>query len=464
MLRSIILLAVFAVPLTAGCREPDRPVDPGDVGTVIVDSDPRGARILLNGEDTDEVTPDTLMELRAERDTIVVVMDTMGVTYGFRAPVRAASENEIVELRGPLLFGCPSRACVAQTAGYHEPNTVRFATSPVGALMVVGGAGNGLFWPATTANSYVSAANAVIAAVRESTGRRVALGPYDFGYLFGRPVPAVEVADDRFTFRQTAWVLPPSGSTTSTIRGLEVEQTIVGDGTQDGIVLLRLVFRNITATPLYRVFDPGVAPGGETYEQTYIGLTLDVDVGSGDGEANDDMLSYVPDRDMAFMYDSDFKTDEFDGDWQGRPGVVGLQVLEAPADTDVRLNGWPAEHNGASVDWAAGTTTESVGWSWLSATQSTLENHPDERVGYAPAESDDYRMSVSVGELRLAPGDSAALTIALLLAPPTDGTFTSGTVLDPGDPTDTGRPLYDVVADLLGRSDEAATLLPIAGQ
>jgi hypothetical protein len=50
------------------------------------------------------------------------------------------------------------------------------------------------------------------------------------------------------------------------------------------------------------------------------------------------------------------------------------------------------------------------------------------------------------------PGDSASVTIALVLAEPVPNTFTSGTILDPGEPTDQTRALRAVAAKLLAKA------------
>jgi hypothetical protein len=67
-------------------------------------------------------------------------------------------------------------------------------------------------------------------------------------------------------------------------------------------------------------------------------------------------------------------------------------------------------------------------------------------------------MAVSAGPLTLEPGDEALIVIAIALAPPNAGTFSSGTVMSPGDPLDTGRPLYAAAANLRGRMIAAETL------
>ncbi|MFW6078531.1 MAG: PEGA domain-containing protein [Gemmatimonadota bacterium] len=456
--RYVIVVLPLVVLVAGGCREPDVPVAPGVVGTLVIDSDPQGASILVNGEDTGLVTPDTLHDLTVGEDTILTRLVRNGLEYGFRLPVRSASSDEVVEVKGPLLLQCLSSACFEDSLEEHEPNDMRMVTSALGALLYTAGAGEGLRWPATTANNYVSIGAPVLAGIRSEVGDTVALGPYDLDYLVGRPAPSVETTNGRYTMTQTAWVLPSGGSPAGTIRGIEIDQTLIGDAAVDGVVLLRLVYRNITNDPLYQVFDGTLEAAGETLESVYIGFVLDADVGTATSEVSDDRVSYLPDRDLALIYDGDLATSEFEGGWDVRPGVVGVRMLEAPEGTAVRMNGWPIE-----ADWAAGSASEPTGLRWLSATQTVLSNHADERIGYAPETTDDYRASVSAGELTLAPGDSAAITVALLVAPPAEGTFTSGEDLEPGDPMDAERPLHEVLAELIDRADAAETLLPIDG-
>jgi hypothetical protein len=70
----------------------------------------------------------------------------------------------------------------------------------------------------------------------------------------------------------------------------------------------------------------------------------------------------------------------------------------------------------------------------------------------------DVRLSVSAGPLRLAPGDSAAITVAIILAEPVPDSFTPGTQVEPGDPADRTRVLYGVAANLLQKAASVTAL------
>src|SRR5690606_15142957 len=62
-----VLLVVLAV-LLAGCFGPPQT----GLGTLVVESNPQGATVLLNGEDTGLKTPATLKEVRAGTHTVTV--------------------------------------------------------------------------------------------------------------------------------------------------------------------------------------------------------------------------------------------------------------------------------------------------------------------------------------------------------------------------------------------------------
>lgn len=81
-------------------------------------------------------------------------------------------------------------------------------------------------------------------------------------------------------------------------------------------------------------------------------------------------------------------------------------------------------------------------------------------IGYAPTAPDDYRILASAGPLRLAPGDSATLTVAVVIAEPQPGTFVSGQAVTPGDPLDPNRQILQVAEGLRQLAIAAEELLP----
>lgn len=454
MPRSLVLLLTTALLLPA-CREPDRPAGPVISAGLVVDSDPRGGLILLDGESTQRVTPDSFFDLTAERHTLLIRLDTAGLTYAAGGSVQPGAD-EVTRVLVPLLLNCSEPPC---STTFHTPEDVGFAVSATGPLMYVQGQGSGAVWPLASGNSYVSGAMPVMAGVGAASGDTIALGPYDYAYTAGRPVPELDAG--AFRLRQSAWIIPPGEvrqAVAPTIRGVEIEEEVLAGGGAPGSVVVRLTFRNVTDNPAYQTVDVHAA-GGITYEDVWLGMAVDADVGS----SEDDLVTYFPDLDLAVTFDRDFRETGFSTDWRDRPGLVGLRMLEHPGGTSVRLNAWPR-----SADWQAEGLRaivanrgqpERTGWGWLSATQTVLPDHPSEKIGYAPSAANDYRMSVAAGPLRLAPGDSATVSVAVVFAEPEPGSFTSGTAVSAGDPTDAARQIYEIGGALRLQAVAAEALL-----
>jgi hypothetical protein len=451
-LRVTRWLTICAAGLVlAGCDDPDRPFVPLPGGDLIVHSDPTGASIRLNFEVLPTVTPDTLVGLYAGENDLVLFLDTAGIRYGWAERILAPPRGMTATILRPLVLPCITTDCALWSTAHTVAN-VRIALNPAGPLLFRGGSGLGMFWPAGESNSYASVGMPAFAGVVAGTADTVALGPYDVRYLNGRPVPRTE--SEPFRYELESWVIPRNLSL-PTVRGLAIRQTVTAGAVPDA-VLVHLSFTNISADSLYRSADTRAPAEGITYEAAYLGFILDADIGTPtvDGTAEDDLVSYEPDANLVFTYDSDFAAPNF-GAWATRPALVGLQLVERPAGSAVRLNAWVRATTAGALDWSAGSLSEPAGWRWLSATQTTLGNHPDARVGFAPETADlaaDYRMLVSAGPIRLAPGETAEILVAVLLAEPVAGTYTSGTRVAPGDPLDMDRPIRQVAATLIERA------------
>lgn len=459
MYRRILIAGLVPWFALAGCREADRPLGPDEGGAVVVHSDPPGAEILLDGTATGQRTPDTLYEVRVGLRDIVARLDSAGLTYAYRVRIESR-RGEVRDVHGSVVLRCMAEQCFRSFVKYHAPNRVRFGVSPTGSIMYVNGADEGLYWPAETSNSYVSSAAAVFAGRMHfgTASQPVSLGVYSgrdlsgtvYEYYAGRPAPEVTQTASGFTLRQPVWVLPPVDlQIYSTVRGLEIEQEFITRPDVDDVVLIRLTYRNISADENYRVMDPLVPEEGVTFEDAYIGLALDADI----GDAEDDMLSYVPELDLAFIYDSNFRESGF-GAWSDRPALIGVRMLEAPPGVEVRLNGWWRE-----ADWFAGVESEPIGHVWLRGdTPSGVPKH-SARIGYVPDDPWDFRVSVTAGPLRLAPGETASVTLALMLAEPAAGRYTPGSRVEPGDPLDANRQILRIAEPLLERAVAAESLL-----
>lgn len=443
--------ALFALAI-AGCRVSDGTINGPGTGRAYIVSDPSGARILIDGRETGRVTPDTVPGLSGTHD-ITVQKDTLGAVYGFTARVQMLRPDSIVDISGPLLLRCADPLCLSNLFHYYAANRLRFATNPVGNFFVRTGQANGLIWPSVSNNSYASGAIPVFAGV--TGGDTLALGIYDTGYLAGRPAPTVTQTPDEVRIEQSTWILPSADVINrATIRGIRVDEQIVSVASEDDIVIVRLVFHNISADPLYRAVDPFVPVNGVTYTDAWVGVALDPDI----GVPTDDMISYDPDLNLAFAYDARFDESQYSSGFNTKPGLVGLRMLEVPDDAIVVLNGWASQGAG-SADWFAGRSNERLGWNMLSGLRPFAPAHADRRIGHLPPAPGDMRVTVSAGPFRLAPGDSAAVTVAVVIAEPVPNTFTSGVLFDPGNPTDRTRTLYATAQQLFARATAASTVL-----
>lgn len=448
-----IATVAVAIFLAVACGDDlDRPTGPGGEfrAAIAVDSDPPGGRIFLNGEDSERVTPDTLQEVEEGPHDVSIVLDTLGWEYSIGARVQAIADT-VIAVRGPLVTRCLSLSCVRGD----RRGGLDIAVRPIPSLFYVEGQGEGVRWPVGTGNSYASTGTPVLAGIvgtGEGAGDTIAVGPYDHRYFAGRPAPEIGSGADT-GIRVPAWLLPPRSviaSGRSAPRGLEVVSTLTPGSAVgiDDLVYVRFVLRNISDSTLYRSVDPIPEAGrGLDLVELWPGFALDFDIGI----SEDDMVTYVPDEDLAIGYDSDFSEEEYGSGWSTRPALVGLRMVEAPPEASrVTLNAWQR-----NLDWSADETNESFGLLWLSADEGAAVDHPDPRIGVAPDSAADYRMSVATGPLALAPGDSIAYTVAVLLAEPVPGTFTSGTVVSPGDPADGGRAIVGVADALIRKAREA---------
>lgn len=438
--------------MLAGCRDDDGFM--GGVGgsRAFVTSDPAGGRILVDGRETGRLTPDTITGLSGRHD-LAVRLDTLDTSYRYSAQLTLSEPDSTANVAGPLTVRCTTDDCYQNLARSHAANRLRFVTNPAGFLFRTDVIGTGLIWPATTNNRYASGGMPVFAArVYDDS---IALGIFDTHYLAGRPVPEVEDDGERVWLRQTTWIVPPgSALPLVTVRGIQILESMLSTAAVDDVIVLRLVFTNITSEPLYQLVDPFMPEAGVTFHSAYVGFVLDPDIGA----SADDFLSYDPDLDLAFVYDARFEDAGFGGGYRNQPGLVGLRMLDAPPGANVVLNGWPRRVPGG--DWMAGTANEGTGWGMMSGRRVYEPAHADLRIGYLPPAPADLRIMVSAGPLTLAPGESVAITVAVVVAAPQAGTFTSGTRIDPGDPFDQSRPLHAIAQRLFARARAAEALLP----
>jgi hypothetical protein len=452
--RSAALVLAACATLGA-CREADGPGGPAVGGSrLLVTSDPAGAVIFIDQRDTGLRTPDTVPSL-AGAHVLRVELEASGVVYDYVAQLAVPRVDTLLRLHAPLTAQCTLQElpqCYARMHRYHEAAGLRFATNPLGGLLMRAGSGQGLFWPQGTSNSYISAAIPVVAGRYGNVS--VSLGMFDHHYHAGRPATTVTRNGSWFRLEQESWIMPPLGSLQRvvTARGIAINQQILASDELPGVLFIRLRFRNVTHETSYQLLDTFFGAGGATLTDAYIGMLLDADI----GEAGDDWLSYDPDLDMVYAYDARFSEPLFTGGASTAPGLVGMRLLRAPAGTRRVLNGWMSA--GSSSDWRAGQTSEWFGLELLSGAQSFSPTHPDPRIGHLPPNPADARIAVSAGPLNLAPGDSAEIVIVIAVAPPAPGTTEAGLLLPPGNPLDTNRAAHAAAALLRERMRSAEGL------
>jgi hypothetical protein len=331
----------------------------------------------------------------------------------------------------------------------HNAAGIRFSRAPAGALFYRDGGGEGAFWPGSTANSYSAIGMPMFAALLEGEVP-IALGIYDTHFLAGRPFPSTSANAGGFSLQQSFWLIPPGGLlNVPTMRGLEVREEVLAASGIDDALVIRLVFKNITDRIAYRSTDPFAPPEGFVFQDAYVGFAMDPDI----GESEDDLFTYDPELNAVIAYDGAFREEAFQSGQMASPGMLGLRLLEAPAGARRVLNGWPRLLAGnLTGDWSAGTATEANGFTILSGANAYSPDHADNTIGYLPGlVASDQRIAVSAGPFRLAAGDSVEIRVAIAFAEPAAGTFTSGTVVDSGDPLEGTRTIMQIAATVRER-------------
>lgn len=447
-------LSLLLVSTLVSCREADTGTGIATNARIDVSSDPQGANIYLNSSDTHKVTPDLLRDLETGRTYEVLVRTVRnGIVYGFRVPGIRVQPDTLIQIHGPLTMRCSSSTDCTSYITTQTAAGLRFSVVPNGALFYTNGTNTGLYFPSTgVANGYISTGQPLIGMVAGTNNRdTLALGIYDPAYMAGRPAQEFSQTTDRFGLKQSFWTVPPAAVISTlapTVRGIEVNEELIAVSAQGDVAFVKLTFRNVTNNPAYQAVDPLVGSGGITYSSVYIGFGLDPDIGA----ATDDAITYDPTQDMVYAYDMDFSEATFGSGQGGQPALVGLKLMEGPGGGSVvALNAWPSQY-----DWAAGDPSkpEKFGWGVLSGLKP-LPGLPDmagQQIGHIPTTPDDYRISVAAGPLTLAPGADASITVAVILASPVAGTFTSGTLVDPGNAWDGNRQIARIAAGLLQKA------------
>lgn len=251
---------------------------------------------------------------------------------------------------------------------------------------------------------------------------------------------------------------------------------VTSPGVKD-VLFARFDVENISNHPDYRYVHADEPAGGHTLRDIYLAPTIDPNVGgtSSNVEVGDDNATAFASESLLVAYDQNFNVQGFVLPGPGgtsnefyvqNPGLVGLRLLDGPVGTAARpffldygdslsYFSEPRENEAHAV--LTGGRGPHVGTAGCA-----LRGEAYVCTGEAPT---DVMMGWSVGPIAmLAPGERTSVTVALLLAAPKAGTFTSGTALAPRNDllgTTTESPLFPVAENLRAVAAQArAYVLP----
>ncbi|UCF19724.1 MAG: PEGA domain-containing protein [Gemmatimonadota bacterium] len=428
--------------LLGGCLESrDRPTVP-ILADLVVFSDPAGAAIILDRQPTGATTPATLTGVPVgEHELELELAVGQAEFFGWEGTVEVR-EGETDTARAALEGGCRADCPFLIERGRIG---CRSTSNGETCASVFSGSRPGLEWPLGSGLDYGAGGRLLVAGIVGDDGgsqRGDTLSTQVFGIAWtGRKPVETSAAGARQVQDLAYW--STARFPAEALQGLLVKQTLVAvdsAGVRD-VVFARFEIQNVSADPLYRAIYSWIPADGLTYESLYIGFGLDADV----GVSEDDLGTFDPALNLSFLYDADFEDSEL-GNFSQRPALVGLVTVEAPAPAQGRtLTLWRRED-----DWDEGIR-HGFAWRLLAgrlAPGDGLSDHPSAEIGYVSNTPADYRITESHGPLRLAPGESTTLTVALLLAEPGAGTFTPGVLVEAGDPTAGNRQILEIAAGL----------------
>ncbi len=436
--RWVAALALMGIA-TAGCNDRSRPTVPV-FGDLTVLSDPSGAEIAIDGEILGETTPATLEGVPAGTRFLEMAYVPGPAEIFLWADTVTVPEESIDTVEGALEGGCGENCPFLMDQG-----RIRCRSTGRGdtCASVFYDAVPALQWPDASGGEYGAGGRLLLAGMIEGgaqDGDTIAVQVYDLAWV-GRSPTRQSTVGRRKVMELEYW---GSGRYNGeSLVGLEVNQTILAVDSADiqDVLFIHYEVKNVSDDERYRRLYPWVPEGGYTYRSLYVGFGLDADIGS----SEDDLGTYDLDLDLAFMYDAFFQDPEL-GELAERPALVGLVNVEAPAGaTERRYTMWRRRD-----DWDDNDRHD-FGWRILAGRLSAgdpIQDHPAEEVGYQGTQPDDYRITRTYGPLRLTPGETLSLTVALVLAEPVAGSYTPGTLVPPGDPTSSSRQILDVAGDL----------------
>jgi hypothetical protein len=343
----------------------------------------------------------------------------------------------------------------------------------------------GVTWPDSSpdfSNAYIAQSKLLIGALRDAAAGgedTLAMGLYPIGDYAPRQRIG-PVGTDSTRWRTVVWtdvrhkpffLLPaplPSTDRFGENFGLEVVITSYVPPAQPNALLFKFDVTNISATAEYRFHHPEEPVGGHTLRQVYLAPMFDFDVGGppslargSDPEVRDDNITAFPAESLLVAYDQSFLVPRFSSTFANQPGLVGVQVIETPPGTAARAL-FLSDTVGTGrllLDFAPAAREDSVYAIYSAGRDGAQLLRPEcvvsaNALDCAPETGSDVKGGWSIGPIAsLAPGQTVSLTIAVVLARPTPGTVTGGTVIRPGnDSLTTVRQITPIAADLRARA------------
>jgi hypothetical protein len=344
----------------------------------------------------------------------------------------------------------------------------------------------GLTWPDTlpdAANAYIGEGKLLIGALRDAPAGgedTLAMAFYQIGDYAPRQ-QIRPVGTDSTRWRSIVWTdarhTPFFGFTAPRLAaddrpgenfGLEVAITAYLPPGERNAILLKFDVTNISATDDWRFHHPEAPATGHTLRDVYLAPFFDFDIGApqtldraNNPEIRDDNITAFPAESLLVAYDQAFQVTSFSNAFRNQPGLVGVQVVETPPGTEARA---------LFLSDTVGTTRLILDYLPAAREDSSYAIYSAGRAGAqllrpqcvvsafaldcAPETGNDVKGGWSIGPIpTIAPGETVSLTIGILLAQPTPGSVTGGTVIRPGnDSLATTRPITPIAGDLRTRA------------
>ena len=249
--------------------------------------------------------------------------------------------------------------------------------------------------------------------------------------------------------------------------GLAVRSTYhIPPALQDAF-LVRFDVRNITTDPDYRRVNSEEPVGGHTLTDMYLTPVIDPDIGdvAPGAEGGDDNVTVFPADSLLVGYDQAFQVNNFTEGWNVRPALVGVRLISGPAGTTAKA----VLFDRPKAPDYEGALDERTSYRLLAAGREGARTGCNDTQASvflcSPETPHNPLMGWSVGPITLAPGQSTSLVIAIVLAAPKTGSFTSGTNVAPqnSDVASTARPIYEIAEGLRTLADQAVAFGGFSG-